>query len=142
MSGGPLVLLGKCNYETLLILRHDCGNYPSYDVKAYRLLVQVVLYQVFEKHPEVLGIRKASLTRERAYSTTALWELFLNGLKDANARCTSILIDNIDILQKGSGTNAHEGRLLLQKLDALGQDRTRITKIMLLPESRRTQIYL
>ncbi len=132
LFAGPLVLLGKCNYETLLILRHDCGDHPSYDVKGYHLLVQALLYQVFEQHPEVLGIRKASLTRETANSITALWELFLNCLKDVNAHCTFILIDNFDILQKAKRTNAREGRFLLQKLDALGQDRTRTTKIMLI----------
>lgn len=63
---------------------------------------------------------------------TALWNLFLNCLEEANAHCTFIIIDDIDALRIGvSHELSEEVKQLIQKLDALVQDRTKLVKILL-----------
>lgn len=83
------------------------------------------------QRPHVLAQKKASLTRELSIDVAALWDLFLECLQDANAQCVFIIIDNIDVLGKEAGIDVADGRLVIEKLNALVQDETKLFKILL-----------
>lgn len=92
----PLLVLGESNHESILILRRFCGEHGSYDIRSQHLLVQGLLYQIFQQNSQLLSRKKASLTRERTSDMIAPWNLFLDCLEEVNAHCTSIIIDDID----------------------------------------------
>ena len=127
----PLLLLGESNYETVLILRHFCGDQASHKANRYRTLLQALLHQLFQQYPQVLTRKKASLTRELSSDVAALWGLFLDCLQDVNAHCTFIVIDNIDVLGNEADVDAEDGRLVIERLNALVQDETKLVKILL-----------
>lgn len=135
----PLLLLGESSHETTLVLRHFCGESSFYEAKGYRLLVQALLYQIFEQYPKVLDRRKALLTRETTSVVTKLWDLFLDCLAEINADCTFIIIENIDVLRKAANLNVDEGKLIIQRLHALVQDSTKLVKILLIASLARDQ---
>lgn len=136
----PLLVLGESNYETTLVLRHFCGESSAYEAKGYQLLVQALLYQIFEQHPKVLDRKKASLTREATNTVTKLWDLFLDCLAEVNADCTFIIIENIDVHRKAANSNVDEGKFIIQRLDALVQDSTKLIKILLIASLARDQV--
>lgn len=127
----PLLVFGDCNYETVLVLRHNCGDSPVQDTSCNIVMVQSLLSQIFEQHPKVLEKRKSALTREHTSDEMALWNIFVDCLEDVNADCTFILIDNIDNLASSSTPNVKKERLMLPKLDALIRDRLELTRILL-----------
>ena len=127
----PLVILGESKHESLLILRHSCGERGSKRVSPYRLLIQALLYQIFEQHPSILMQRKTSLTRDLAGNVTGLWNLFLSCVRDIEVDCTFIFIDQIDGLMKSPDTDTEEGEVVLQGLNALVRDKTKLVKILL-----------
>ena len=127
----PLLVLGESNYETVLILRHFCGDQASYKTNRYRTLLQALLHQLFQQAPRVLTRKKALITRKLTSDIVALWGLFLDCLQDVNAHCTFIVIDNIDVLGKEAGIDAEDGRLVIERLNALVQDETKLVKILL-----------
>lgn len=126
----PLVILGESKHESLLILRHSCGERGSKRVSPYRVLVQALLYQIFEQHPGILMQKKTSLTRD--CDVAGLWHLFLSCIKDTKADCIFIFIDQIDGLMERADTDTEEGKVVLQGLNALVQDNTKLVKIMLI----------
>ena len=79
----------------------------------------------------MLTRKKASITRKLTSDIAALWELFLDCLEDVNADCTFIVIDSIDILGKEAGIDAEDGKLVVERLNALVQDETKLVKILL-----------
>ena len=127
----PLVILGESKYESLLILRHSCGDSGSKPVSPYRLLVQALLYQIFEQHPGIFMQKKASLTPNLAANVAGLWHLFLSCVKDAKVDCTFIFIDEIDRLRERADTDTEEQQVVLQGLNALVQDNNKLVKILL-----------
>ena len=128
---GPLLVLGESNYETVLILRHFCGDQASHKANRYRTLLQALLHQIFQQYPHVLTRRKASLTRKLSSDIAALWGLFLDCLRDVSADCTFIVIDNIDVLGKEADIDAEDGKIVVERLNALVQDETKLVKILL-----------
>ena len=127
----PLLVLGESNYETVLILRHFCGDQASHKANRYRTLLQALLHQLFQQYPHILTRKKTSLTRKLASDVAALWGLFLDCLQDVNADCTFIVIDNIDVLGKEANIDAEDGKLVVERLNALVQDETKLVKILL-----------
>ncbi|KAL8794974.1 MAG: hypothetical protein Q9195_002556 [Heterodermia aff. obscurata] len=127
----PLVILGESKYESLLIMRHSCGDRGSKKVSPYRLLVQALLYQVFEQNPGIFMQRKTSLTRNLAGNVAALWHLFLSCIKDTKVDCIFIFIDQIDGLMGTADTDTEEGGVVLKGLNALVQDNTKLVKVLL-----------
>lgn len=127
----PLLTLGESNYETVLTLRHFCGEQASHKANRYRALLQALLHQIFQQYPHVLTRKKASLTRKLSSDIAALWGLFIDCLQDVNADCTFIVIDNIDILGKEAHIDAEDGKLVIERLNALVQDETKLVKILL-----------
>lgn len=127
----PLLVLGESNHETVLILRHFCGDQASHKANRYQTLLQALLHQLFQQYPHVWKSRKASLTRKLSSDIAALWGLFLDCLKDVNADCTFIVIDNIDVLGKEADIDAEDGKLVVERLNALVQDETKLVKILL-----------
>ena len=135
----PLLVLGESNYETILILRHFCDDQLSYKLRGHRFLIQSLLYQIFEQHPQVFARRRDSLTREGTSSVVALWDLFLTCLDDVDAQCTFIIIENVDLLRNNDMSGVEEGDFVIQKLDALIQENRRLTKILLTATLARDQ---
>ena len=127
----PLVILGETNHESLLILRHSCGERESKPVSAYRVLIQALLYQLFEQHPDILNQRKTSLTRHLAADVAGLWQLFLSCIEGAKVDCILIFIDQIDAVMERVETETEERKLVLQGLNALVQDNTMLVKILI-----------
>lgn len=127
----PLLVLGEIYHETVLILRHFCRDQASHKVNRYRTLLQALLHQLFQQYPYVLACKKASLTREITCNVAALGDLLLDCLQDVNAQCTLIMLDNIDVLGSEASTNVEDGRLVLEKLNGLVQDETKLVKILL-----------
>ena len=60
-----------------------------------------------------------------------LWDLFLDCLEDVGADNTFVVVDNIDVLGKETKADADEGEFVLQKLNSLVQDGTKLVKILL-----------
>jgi hypothetical protein len=63
---GPLLIFGDSSFESVLVLRHFCGDNPSTKANNFRTLVQALIVQIFKQRPKALGQKLASLTRERA----------------------------------------------------------------------------
>jgi hypothetical protein len=121
LFAAPILLIGESNYESTLILRHICGEHESLNI--YNLLVQALLYQIFEQNPHIFKRKRAAITRECSSDLSALWDLFLDCLGEVNADCTFIIIDGIDALKtRASEDAAEEGNLLMKKLNALVKD--------------------
>lgn len=128
----PILVIGESNYDSTLILRHFCDKNGSYAAKSYSLLVQALLYQIFQQHVQVFKQKRESLTRARTADFSALWSLFLEALEEVNAQCTFIIIDSIDALKiRASDDTVQEGNLLVEKLTALVKDRNKFVKILL-----------
>ena len=127
----PLLVLGESNHETVLILRHFCGDQASHKANRYLTLLQALLHQLFQQYPHVWKSKKASLTRKLSSDITALWGLFLDCLQNVNADCTFIVIDNIDVLGKEADIDAEDGKLVVERLNALVQDESKLVKILL-----------
>ena len=128
LFSAPLLVLGECDYETMLVLRHNCCDVPSNYKERSRLLVKILLYQIIEQYPKIYDKRRPAFTAETASDLTTLWQTFLDCLDDVKVTCIFILIDNIDDM---SQSDAKEGEILVQKLNALVQDRARLVKIIL-----------
>ena len=127
----PLLVLGESNYETVLILRHFCGDRAPHRANRYCTLLQALLHQLFQQYPRVFTRKKPSLTRELSSDVASLWELFLDCLQDVSADCTFIVIDNIDVLGKEASIDAEDGKLVVERLNVLVQDETKLVKILL-----------
>ena len=127
----PLIILGESKHESLLILRHSCGERGSKQVSPYRLLVQSLLYQIFEQNPGIWMQRKTYLTRDLAGNVAGLWHIFLSCINDAKVDCTFIFIDQIEELKKTPDGDTEEGKLILQGLNALVEDNTNLVKVLL-----------
>ena len=136
----PLLVLGESNYETSLVLRHFCGDSSAYGTNGYRLLVQALLYQILEQHPEMFDRKRSSLTKEATGTVTTLWALFLDCLTEVSADCTFIIIENIDVLRETANSNVNEGKFIVQQLHTLVQDSTKLVKILLLASLARDQV--
>ena len=135
----PLLVLGESNYESILVLRHFCGDDSASGPQDYRLLVQALLYQILQQNPKVLDRKISSLTREAATTLTTLWNLLLDCLAEVNADCTFIIIENIDVLKGGPSSNADEEKFIIEHLEALVQDPTKLIKVLLVARLARDQ---
>ena len=128
----PILIIGESNHESTLVLRHICDENSPSELKSYSVLVQALLYQIFQQRPQVLRRRRASLTRECTSDVTALWSLFLECLDEANPPCTFIIIDGIDALKTGASQDLiQEENLLVSRLNSLVNDQTKLVKILL-----------
>lgn len=137
----PILVIGESNYDSTLILRHFCDENGSYAAKSYSLLVQALLYQIFQQHVDVFKRKRESLTRERTANFSALWSLFLECLEEVNAHCTFIIIDGIDALKiRASDDTIEEGNLLVEKLTALVKDENKLVKILLTASLTKDQV--
>ena len=75
--------------------------------------------------------KKPSLTKDLAGNVAGLWNLLLSCIKDTKVDCTYVFIDQIDGLMERTNTTAEEGEVVLQGLNALVQDNTKLVKILL-----------
>ena len=136
----PLLILGESNYETTLVLRHFCGDSPAHGPKGYRLLVQALLYQIFQQYPEVFDRQKQSLTREATGTVATLWNVFIDCLKEVNADCTFIIIENIDVLKEAANSDVDEENFIVRQLHDLVQDSKKLIKILLIASLARDHL--
>ena len=137
----PILVIGDSNYDSTLILRHFCSENGSYAARNYSLLVQALLYQIFQQHAQVFKRKREMLTRECTANFSALWSLFLKCLGEVNAHCTFIIIDGIDALKiRASDDAVEEGNLLVEKLTALVKDGRKLVKILLTASLTKDQI--
>ena len=128
----PLLLFGESNFEQVLILRHFCGDNPSFKTNNYRTLVQALVFQILKQRPRVFRGRIPSITRNQTDDIMKLWTLFLECVRGVRADCTFIIIDGIDYLQDANTPEGFSEReLVLQNLDALVKDRVMLIKILL-----------
>lgn len=128
----PLLLFGESNFEQVLILRHFCGDNPSFKTNNYRTLVQALVLQILKQRPRVFRGRIPSITRNQTDDIMKLWTLFLECVREVRADCTFIIIDGIDYLQDANTPEGFSEReLVLQNLDALVKERAMLIKILL-----------
>lgn len=137
----PMLVIGESNYDSTLILRHFCDENASHAAKGYSLLVQALLYQIFQQNVQVFKRKRRSLTRECTANFSALWSLFLECLEEVDAHCTFIIIDSIDAHKiRASDDTIEEGNLLVEKLTALVQDGKSLVKILLTASLTKDQV--
>ena len=137
----PMLIIGDSIYDSTLVLRHFCSENGSYVKRSYSLLVQALLYQIFQQHSQVFNQKRELLTRERTANFNALWSLFHECLAEVNAHCTFIIIDGIDALKgRASDDVIEEGNLLVEKLTALVKDEKILVKILLTASLANDQI--
>jgi hypothetical protein len=128
----PLLILGENTFESVLLLRHFCGDRITVHTNNYRTLLQSLLYQVFKQRPKLFEDQLASMTRKHASDLLHLWNVFVKCLKEVNADCTFIIIDSIDCLQSGEVRNGVSERdIVLRQLETLVADNQRRIKILL-----------
>lgn len=128
----PLLILGENSFESILLLRHFCGDGVTAHPNDYRTLLQSLLYQIFKQQPGLFEAWMTSMTREQAADLHYLWNLFLECLEKANADCTFIIMDSIDCLQSGEVRNGVSERdIILQQLQSLIADQNKRVKILL-----------
>ena len=124
----PLLVLGECDYETMVILRYDCATHASSSTSRSDLLVKALIYQIMERSSKALQIVHSAISTTTMSNLEALWNVLTNCLEVLDVACGFIIIENIDYL---SHANAEDGHPIIKKLNALVQDSRRIIKIML-----------
>ncbi|KAK1238874.1 hypothetical protein MKX08_005935 [Trichoderma sp. CBMAI-0020] len=147
---GPLLIFGDSSFESVLVLRHFCGDSPSTKTNNFRTLVQALIVQMFKQRPKSFGEKLAGLTRERASSISDLWKLFLECLRESQVDCVFIIIDSIDYLQDAHASDgSSEKETVMAHMRALVQDSKMLVKILLsrslsldLPDSMEEQMAL
>jgi hypothetical protein len=128
----PLLVLGGTNYESVLILRHFCGDLQSVKTNSYRTLVQALLFQLLQQHPHLYQRNRSLFTRGQASDMKQLWELLVSFIKEVKASCTFIIIDSIDALDaEPSPEKSRDKEIILQQLLTLVKDSTTLVKILL-----------
>lgn len=137
----PILIIGESNYDSTLILRHFCIENGSYAARSHSLLVQALLYQIFQQHAQIFKRKRELLTRERIANFSALWSLFLECLGEVDAHCTFIIIDGIDALKvRASDDTTEEGNPLVEKLSALVENKKKLVKILLTASLAKDQV--
>lgn len=132
LFAAPLLILGENTFESVLVLRHFCGDGLAVKTNNYRTLVQSLIIQVFKQQPRLLKAKLGKLDREQSNNLLQLWNLFLECLDEVNADCTFIIIDSIDYLSEGEVRNGvSERQIVLRQLEALVNDTEKIVKILL-----------
>jgi hypothetical protein len=132
LFAAPLLILGENTFESVLVLRHFCGDGLAVKTNNYRTLVQSLIFQVFKQRPRLLKAKLEKLNREHSNNLLQLWSLFTECLKEVNADCTFIIIDSIDYLSEGEVRNGvSERQIVLRQLEALVNDTEKIVKILL-----------
>lgn len=147
---GPLLIFGDSSFESVLVLRHFCGDSPSTKTNNFRTLVQALIVQMFKQRPKSFGQKLASLTRECASNISKLWKLFLECLQESQVDCVFIIIDSIDYLQDAEASDSSsEKETVMANMRALVQDSSMLIKILLsrslsleLPDSIEEQMAL
>jgi hypothetical protein len=128
----PLVILGENTFESILVLRHFCGDGLAVKTNNYRTLVQALIFQIFKQRPNIFKDKAAQLNRDRTSNLLKLWDLFLECLHDAHADCTFIIINSIDHLQDGEVRNGvSEREIVLRQLESLVGGEHNLIKILL-----------
>lgn len=147
---GPLLIFGDSSFESVLVLRHFCGDSPSMKTNNFRTLVQALIVQMFKQRPKSFGHKLASLTRECAGNMSELWKLFLGCLRESQVDCVFIIIDSIDYLQDAQASDgSSEKETVMANMRALVRDNNMLIKILLtrslsleLPDSMEEQMAL
>ncbi|KAJ5724342.1 hypothetical protein N7488_002377 [Penicillium malachiteum] len=94
-----LLLFGESTFEDVLVLRHFCGDNPSFRTNNYRTLVQALVFQIFNQRSRVFGEKIRCISRDRTNDIQKLWVLFIECVEAVSADCTFIIIDGIDYLE-------------------------------------------
>lgn len=147
---GPMLIFGDSSFESVLVLRHFCGDSPSTKTNNFRTLVQALIVQMFKQRPKSSRHKLASLTRECAANISELWRLFVECLRESQVDCVFIIIDSIDYLQDAQASDgSSEKETVLANMHALVRDSNMLIKILLtrslsleLPDSMEEQMAL
>jgi hypothetical protein len=128
----PLLILGENTFESVLVLRHFCGDGLAVKTNNYRTLVQALIFQIFKQRPRIFKEKVGALNRKKTSNLLKLWDLFLECVREVNADCTFIIIDSIDYLQDGEVRNGVSERdIVLRQLQSLVSDEKSLVKILL-----------
>lgn len=128
----PLLLSGESTFEDVLVLRHFCGDNPSFKTNNYRTLVQALVFQILNQRPRIFREKIQSINRNRTDDIKKLWALFIECVQEVSADCTFIIIDGIDYLEDiNTAEGFSERDLVLQNLDSLVKDHAILIKILL-----------
>ncbi|KAJ5630110.1 hypothetical protein N7528_003767 [Penicillium herquei] len=126
----PLILMGESSFESTIVLRHFCGDKGL--ARKPKTLLQALLYQIIERNPDALQMKKSALTHEMTSSIQGLWSLFVDFLEYVNVQCTFIIIDSFDNLEDSeTASGVDEKNLILSQLNELVKDQTRMVKVLL-----------
>lgn len=132
LFAAPLLILGENVFESVLVLRHFCGDGLAVKTNNYRTLVQSMIFQVFKQRPRLLKEKFDNLDKKQSDNLLQLWNLFLECLKEVDADCTFIIIDSIDYLSEGEVHNGvSERQIVLRQLEDLVNDTKKAVKILL-----------
>jgi hypothetical protein len=132
----PLLIFGDSSYESVLILRHFCGDThgPS-DANNFRTVIQALIIQIFRQRPNIFDKKKKSLDKGNARDIVSLWGLFLDCMEETVADCVFVIIDGIDHLQDSdTGGGQTERAFILSKLHTLVQHSKILMKVLLSAE--------
>ncbi|KAH8703647.1 hypothetical protein BGW36DRAFT_423200 [Talaromyces proteolyticus] len=133
LFAAPLLILGENSFESVLVLRHFCGDGLTVKTNNYRTLVQSLIFQMWKQRPRLLQPKFANLGKEQTSNLMQLWNFFLECLAEVNADCTFIIINSIDYLHHGEVRNGvSERQIVLRQLEDLVNNRNgNIVKILL-----------
>ncbi|KAL3427787.1 AAA family protein [Phlyctema vagabunda] len=128
----PILVLSGNNHESVLVLRHFCGDPQSLRTNSYRTLVQALLFQLLQQNPSLYKKNRASFSRGQASDMKQLWELLISFIKEVKATCTFIIIDGIDALESEHSSGlSQEKDIIQQQLLSLVKDEFILVKILL-----------
>lgn len=139
MFAVPVLRDAMNNYESVLIVRHFCGDYGASNKSNSALaVVQSFIVQVMKQHQNQFAKKTATFSKDRFTMAMerlhTLWDLFLECLAEAEVQCIFVVIDSIDCLQIDElalGLHERDIEILIGKLSDLAKSEKMIAKILL-----------
>jgi hypothetical protein len=139
MFAVPVLRDAMNNYESVLIVRHFCGNYGASNKSNSALtVVQSFIVQVMKQHQIKFAQKTATFGKDRFTRAMAhlhtLWDLFLECLAEVEVQCIFIVVDSIDCLQIDEPAlelHQRDIEIFIGKLNDLSKSEKMVAKILL-----------
>jgi hypothetical protein len=122
----PLMIDGESNYDSILLLRHFCGETGSNKKNSCKALLQSLLLQLLKQRPTYYERKRSAISRDCTKRIDQLWLFLVNCFREVKAQCTFIIIDSIDHAYEES-----ESFSVVEKLTSLVKEENFLIKILL-----------
>lgn len=126
----PLLQLVEGKYEQVVTLRHFCESHHGTPDK-YLLMMQALVFQVFQQNPSIAERKKASLMRDKTSKIHALWDLLSELLEDVQAQCVFLVIGGIDNLFRDTPDARDTRKDMVDRFHDLMDTKGRFVKVTL-----------